>query len=111
MEDASSQCLKILQLGSGSWTRSIAFSSDGKFLASGTSNAGVGLWHLSTGECWKNLQAHRSTVSAVAFSPDGKSLASGADDQTVILWDINAGKCLKILRSFPLDSFSCFQSG
>jgi WD40 repeat protein len=71
-------------------TRSVAFSPDGKLLATGGSNRVVRLWDVSgvqpldLGE----LKGHLGTVNAVAFSPDGKYLSSGSDDKTVILWDL-----------------------
>jgi WD40 repeat protein len=70
----------------------LAFSADGKRLASGGSDGAVRLWDPSSGKELQCLQGHAGQVRAVAFAPDGKRLASGGIDGTVRLWDLAAGK-------------------
>ena len=74
---------------------SVAFSSDGTQIASGSDT--VKLWDVATGECLNALVGHSGWVSSVAFSSDGKQIASGSWDKTVKLWDVATGKCLKTL--------------
>ena len=67
---------------------SIAFSPDGKTLASGSWDKTIRLWDVATGKNTASLKGHTLEVLSVAYSPDGKTLASGSDDQTVRLWDV-----------------------
>jgi hypothetical protein len=75
-------------LAHGSEVESVAFSPDGKILASGSWDDTVKLWDAATGEEVRTLSGYRSAASCVAFSPDGKTLASGSEDGTVKLWDV-----------------------
>ena len=65
---------------------SVAFSPDGKTIASGSWDDTIKLWEVSTGKLIKTLTGHASLVNSVAFSPDGKTIASGSQDYTIKLW-------------------------
>jgi WD40 repeat protein/energy-coupling factor transporter ATP-binding protein EcfA2 len=69
---------------------SLAFSPDGKMLAS-ADDPGIWLWDVATRKpIGEPLKGHTSRVNQVAFSPDGKTLASAGDDNTIRLWDMAA---------------------
>lgn len=67
---------------------SVAFSPDGKSIASGDSGHHVRVWDIETGKM-RVLGESQSIIRAVAFSSDGRTIASGGSDKTVDLWNAN----------------------
>ncbi|NJO61887.1 MAG: hypothetical protein HC836_27690 [Richelia sp. RM2_1_2] len=68
---------------------SVAFSPDGKTLASGSLDNTIKLWDIGSSKLLTTLSAHQDSVYSVAFSPDGKTLASGSGDNTIKLWNLD----------------------
>jgi WD40 repeat protein len=84
--------------GHSGWVTSIAFSSDGKQIVSGSDDEMVRLWDAVTGAALQTLEGYSNRVNSVAFSPDGKQVVSGSGDKTVRLWDAVAGAALQTLE-------------
>ncbi len=74
---------------------SIAFSPDGKTIASSSDDHTIKLWNLE-GKELLTLTGHSNRVMSVTFSPDGKAIASGSGDRTIKLWNLEGKELLTL---------------
>jgi WD40 repeat protein len=77
--------------------RSVAFSPDSQFLASGSTDKTIKIWNLKAESLERTLAQNSSQINTIAFSPDGRFLASGGLDGTVRLWNWQSGQLLHTL--------------
>ena len=73
------------------WIADLAFSPDGKTLASVSCDKMLKLWSVPDGKLIRTLEGHDGIVKGVRFLPDGKTIITGARDETIRLWDAASG--------------------
>ena len=71
---------------------SVAWSPNGKQIASASADGTVQVWDASSGQTLHIYRGHSGAVESVAWSPNGKQIASASEDQTVQVWDASSGQ-------------------
>ncbi|CAN5600555.1 hypothetical protein BH20ACI3_BH20ACI3_14060 [soil metagenome] len=85
--------------GHGKGVTEVAFSRDGRLLASGSTDNTIRIWDLATKRETRTLTGHTSNIESLDFSPDSRLLASAADDGGTFVWDTTTGEHLATLIS------------
>ncbi|THW33865.1 WD40 repeat-like protein [Aureobasidium pullulans] len=99
--------------GHCSSTGVVCFSTDGKLLASKSSDGSIRLWDTSTGAPHSSLEAHSRLAQPIAFSPDNKTLISASQDSTIEAWDVATGTSFRTFagHSGPITALVFFGGG
>ncbi|MFH1111180.1 MAG: adenylate/guanylate cyclase domain-containing protein [Planctomycetota bacterium] len=86
--------------GHTDWIGRIAWSPDGRLIASPSMDMSIRLWDAENGKETRRFEGHQHGVNSVVFSPDGARLASGSYDNTVCLWDVGTGEELRRFKGY-----------
>ncbi|KAL9026631.1 MAG: hypothetical protein Q9196_004725, partial [Gyalolechia fulgens] len=74
------------------YIRSVCFSPDGKYLATGAEDKQIRVWDIASQAIRNTFVGHEQDIYSLDFARDGKHIASGSGDRTVRVWDIDSGR-------------------
>jgi WD40 repeat protein len=84
----------IWESSHGSEINNLAFSKDGKFVASAGEDGIASIWDTETGKRLRNLAGHKLEIMGIAFSPDGTKIATASLDNKARVWNTMTGEPL-----------------
>jgi len=96
--DNVQRILGNLRLRHGQEIYDVAFSPDGRRLATASRDRTVKIWDMENGHELLTYAGHGDSVRSVAFSPDGKQIASAGGEADIKLWDPNTGKDVRTIK-------------
>jgi WD40 repeat protein len=83
----------------------VAFSPDGRWIASGSNDSTIKLWDRASGHLLRTLVGHSKAVSWLQITPDGKFVVSQSKDGTAKVWDASTGQTTRTITGLQKDRF------
>jgi len=88
----------VVQRGHNAAIKAAVFTSDGKYMLTGSRDKTAKLWDLNNGRELKTYFGHESTINGIALSPDGKYFATSSADKTARLWEVATGQLIQTFQ-------------
>jgi WD40 repeat protein/serine/threonine protein kinase len=86
-------------------TNRVAWSADGRTLASCNHDQAIWLWDTEQHRCRTVLHGHTDEVYQLAFTPDSNRLLSGSADNTLRVWDVKTGQCVRTIQGYAISFY------
>ncbi len=99
--------------GHSSPVNSLAYSPDGRHIASGSDDGSIKIWEADSGKALLILSGYPFPVNSVAYSPNGRHIASVSWDDSIKIWEADSGKSLLTLsvHSYTVNSLAYSPDG
>lgn len=80
------------------YIRSVCFSPDGQYLATGAEDKVIRVWDIARRQIKHQFQGHEQDIYSLDFARNGRIIASGSGDRSVRLWDLDSNQMLRALN-------------
>lgn len=84
--------------GQGDWMEDVAFSPDGKLIATASEDSSISLWQAGSGNLERNIKTSDGGITGLDFSPDNQLLIASSWDGVISLWQVSNGNLLRTIQ-------------
>jgi WD40 repeat protein/transcriptional regulator with XRE-family HTH domain len=84
---------------------SVAWSPDGRTIASAGFDKKIYVWDVAENRCRAVLSGHTAVVYSIAFTPESSHLLSGSEDSTIRVWDVMTGQCVQTIEGYRVSFY------